>query len=67
MMKKWWKKHVEPEVREDPASVCNPVCHGKIYLAYERLVTVMSNKKATKAELTAAMMEAIGFLGEVLE
>ena len=67
MMKKWWKKHVEPEAQKDTVSACNPICHGKVYLAYERLVTVMSNKKATKAELTAAMMEAIGFLGEVLE
>ena len=36
------------------------------YSAYKVLVDVMAQKKATKADLTAAIEEAIGHLGEIL-
>ena len=39
---------------------------SKVYSAYSALTAVVSKKKITKAELTAAMEEAIGYLGEVL-
>lgn len=35
--------------------------------AYVRLVGVMNNKKATRTELTAAIEESIGYLGEALD
>ena len=39
----------------------------KAQKAYLTLTEVMAKKKATKADLTAAIEEAIGYLGEVLE
>ena len=41
--------------------------HSKEWLAYQRLQNALGDKKATKADLLAAMEEAIGYLGEVLE
>lgn len=38
---------------------------AKIEAAYLALTEVMAKKKATKADLTAAIEEAIGYLGEV--
>ena len=35
--------------------------------AFTKLATVLNNKKATKADMTAAMEEAVGYLGENLE
>ena len=35
--------------------------------AYNRLVNCLHDKKATKADMTAAMEEAVGYLGEVLD
>ena len=40
---------------------------AKTQKAYLALTDVMAKKKATKADLTAAIEEAIGYLGEVLE
>lgn len=42
-------------------------CRARDEAAYNSLVNILNNKKATKADITAAMEEAIGYLGENLE
>lgn len=37
------------------------------YMAYHRLVNALHDKKATKADLGAAMEEAVGYLGHLLD
>lgn len=41
--------------------------HSNIWTAYHRLCNALHDKKATKADLGAAMEEAIGYLGEELD
>ena len=45
----------------------SPEKHDKIQRAYRILTDVMGKKKVLKAELTAAIEEAVGYLGEVLD
>lgn len=41
--------------------------HTNSWTAYNRLVNALNDKKATKADLYAAMEEAIGYLGAELD
>ena len=52
-----------PNYRVDDLETKNKVLNESMHNSYKTLLTVLNNKKATKAELTAAMEEAIGYLG----
>ena len=51
--------------KEEVSPNVDPIDKAKAYDAYRVLVDVMAKKKVTKAELTAAIEEAIGYLGEI--
>lgn len=79
-IKKWTKKY-EKEYRENGRSLCDYIAHihrlserikltgkfARIESAYNILITALNKKRPRKAELEAAMTEAIGYLGEVLD
>lgn len=56
-IKKWLPEEKEEEIK----------VHSKAWTAYQRLLSAMDDKKATKADLKFAMEEAVGYLGEVLD
>lgn len=55
------KKYIYPDTKQKEEE------HSKQWLAYQRLQNALGDKKATKADLLAAMEEAIGYLGEALD
>ena len=61
------KKWLPEEILIDDCKNCAPLCHSKVWTAYQRLVNTLHDKKATKADFGAAMEEAIGYLGEALD
>lgn len=77
VIKKWVDKYDEPSLYpsysvpirklhvEIEASV-RKACEAK-WFAYQSLQNALHDKKATKADLLAAMEEASGYLGEVLD
>lgn len=61
------KKWLPEEILIDDCENRTPLCHSKVWTAYQRLVNTLQDKKATKADFGAAMEEAIGYLGEALD
>lgn len=55
--KKWTKDLPEPD----------SAIFTDAYMAYHRLINALHDKKSTKADLGAAMEEAIGYLGHLLD
>lgn len=58
-----FKKHTD----KHPYVGMKPEEYSKAELAYHRLMNCLHDKKALKSDMTAAMEEAIGYLGEVLD
>lgn len=54
------KKSMQPKKKEENT-------HSNVWTAYHRLCNALHDKKSTKSDLGAAMEEAIGYLGEVLD
>lgn len=79
-IKKWTEKYEEEQptwkgyfdafterVREKAEIIRDADKHNKVVKAYKILVNAISYKRPRKSDLEAAMEEAIGYLGEVLD
>lgn len=49
---------------EEPTTSCNPLCHSKTWMAYNRLLNALHDDDATKMDLRAAISDAIKLLGD---
>lgn len=58
-----FKKHTD----KHPYVGMKPEEYTKAEIAYNRLVNALRDSKARKVDLTIAMQEAVGYLGEVLD
>lgn len=69
VFKKWMKKceSTEPVVIKKLCVEVNPKIQIAAWHGYHRLLNALHDKKATKADLIAAMEEAVGCFGEELE
>ena len=49
---------------EEPTTSCNPLCHSKTWMAYNRLLNALHDDDATKMDLRVAIADAIKLLGD---
>lgn len=49
---------------EEPTTSCNPLCHSKTWMAYNRLLNALHDDDATKMDLRIAIAVAIKLLGD---
>lgn len=67
LLTKIFKSDSEKHINESKLAIAlEEAKRSKVESAYKILTTAANKKKVTKVELTAAMEEAIGYLGEVL-